>query len=65
MGAFGLLPNDGQTAEQRRGKFFQHEKPPTDRLNKSGGSGKRLIERRWRERARAFVEVYLFRAVIP
>jgi hypothetical protein len=27
---------DGQAAEQRVGKFFQHEKPQQRKLNKSG-----------------------------
>jgi hypothetical protein len=33
---FTLLPGDGQAAEQRVGKFFQHEKPQQRKLNKSG-----------------------------
>jgi hypothetical protein len=31
---FGLLSGDGQTAEQRGGKFFQQEKPPRNKINK-------------------------------
>jgi hypothetical protein len=36
MDEFALLPGDGQAAEQRVGKFFQHEKPATTKIKQSG-----------------------------
>jgi hypothetical protein len=44
--------------------FFSMKNPQQRKLNKSGASGKRLIERFSRERARAFAKVYLFQMVI-
>jgi hypothetical protein len=44
MGGFGLLPNDSQIAEQRRGKFFQHKKHWQQKLKQNlDASGKHLI----------------------